>query len=166
MYLFLHLAEQLYNEMIGCTTEEKAYYSAGLVSLQLEFVKRQPSNVKDLIRLVKYWRKTCIADKSTRKTRLPSSYPLELITIHCWEKAEKPQSFDKRVGFKAVLLKLVDNCDIDVRWFNYYDEALAKRGIKRINKRFVFVPAQGKIASKSQEGGCPFKSGGGERRTS
>ena len=151
--------------MIGCTTKEKAYYSAGLVSLQVEFVKGQPSNVKDLIRLVKYWRKTCIADKSTGKTRLPSSYPLELITIHCWEKAEKPQSFDKRVGFKAVLLKLVENCNIDVRWLNYYDEALAKRGIKRINKRFVFVPAQGKIASKGQEGGCPVKSGGGERRT-
>ena len=86
---FLHFAEQLYNGMIGCTTEEKAYYSAGLVSLQVELVKGQPSIVKDLIRLVKYWRKTCIED--TGKIRLPSSYPLELITIYCWEKAGKPQ---------------------------------------------------------------------------
>ena len=152
---FLHFAEQLYNEMIGCTTEEKAYYSAGLVSFQVEFVKGQPSIVKDLIRLVKYWRKTCIED--TGKTRLPSSYPLELITIHCWEKAGKPQSFDIRAGFKAVLQQLVDNCHIDVCWYKYYSMALAERGIKGIRKRFVFVPLQGKLHTRSGGEGMPIE---------
>ena len=152
---FLHFAEQLYNEMIGCTTEEKAYYSAGLVSFQVEFVKGQPSIVKDLIRLVKCWRKTCIED--TGKTRLPSSYPLELITIHCWEKAGKPQSFDIRAGFRAVLQQLVDYCHIDVCWYKYYNMALAERGIKGIREGFVFVPVQGKLQTTSGEEGMPIE---------
>ena len=126
--------------MIGCKTKDKGYYSAGLVSYQMDFVKGQPAIVKDLIRLVKYWRKTCIED--TGEIRLPSSYPLELITIHCWEKAGKPESFDIRAGFKAVLKQLVENCHINVRWDEYYSEALARRGIngmKEKNKRFFFV---------------------------
>jgi len=119
----------------------------------VEFVKEQPPIVKNLIRLVKYWRKTCIEDKSTGNTRLPSSYPLELIAIDCWEKAGKPLRFDIRASFKAVLQQLVDNCHIHVIWHKYYDEALAKRGIRGMNIRFVFVPPKGKILSKTQAGG-------------
>ena len=166
MCIFLYFAEQLYKEMIGCTTEDRRYYSAHFVSLQVEFVERQPSNVKDLIRLVKYWRKTCIAD--TGKTRLPSSYPLELITIACWEKAGKPERFDIRAGFKAVLEQLVDNCNINVRWYECYSEALAERGIKamkKMNKRFVFVLVQGKSQARSGGEACRYKSDGGDRST-
>ncbi|XP_020627891.1 2'-5'-oligoadenylate synthase 1-like isoform X2 [Orbicella faveolata] len=134
--------EQLYEEMIRCTTDDKRYYSVHFVRLQIEFVKVQPSSVKNLIRLVKYWRKTCIEDKSSGKTRLPSSYPLELITIACWEKAGKP-SFDIRAGFKAVLQQLVKNCHIHVIWHKYYSEAVAERGIKgmKISPPFVLDPA-------------------------
>ena len=35
-------------------------YSSSLVELQVDFVKRLPAGVKNLIRLVKHWRKTCI----------------------------------------------------------------------------------------------------------
>ena len=153
MCIFLYFAEKLYKEMIGCTPEDRRYYSAHFVSLQVEFVKGQPPIVKDLIRLVKYWRKTCIED--TGEIRLPSSYPLELITIHCWEKAGKPQSFDIRAGFKAVLQQLVEYCNINVRWYINYDKALAKRTIKRMSKRFVFVPVQGKLQTRSGEEGMP-----------
>ena len=153
MCIFLYFAEKLYKEMIACTPEDRRYYSAHFVSLQVEFVKGQPPIVKDLIRLVKYWRKTCIED--TGKIRLPSSYPLELITIHCWEKAGKPQSFDIRTGFKAVLQQLVEYCNINVRWYINYDKALAKRTIKRMSKRFVFVPVQGKLQTRSGEEGMP-----------
>ena len=156
MCIFSHFAEKLYDEMIGCKRKKRGYYSAHFVSLQVEFVKSQPAIVKDLIRLVKYWRKTCIADKSDVKTRLPSSYPLELITIHCWEKAGKPNPFDIRVGFKAVLQKLVDNRHIDVRWCEYYSEALANRGIKGMttsDDRFVFVAVQGKSQARPGGGG-------------
>ncbi|XP_067056712.1 2'-5'-oligoadenylate synthase 1-like [Acropora muricata] len=129
--------EELYKEMIGCTPEDRRYYSAHFVELQVEFVKGQPSIVKDLIRLVKYWRKTCIED--TGKTRLPSSYPLELITIHCWEKAGKPESFDIRAGFKVVLQQLVEYCDINVRWYINYDKDPHKGRIKRMSKSRPFM---------------------------
>ena len=152
--------------MIHCETEDRDFYSAHFVDLQKEFVTGQPPIVKDLIRLVKYWRKTCII-KDTRKTRLPHSYPLELITIHCWEKAGKPESFDIRAGFKAVLKQLVENCHIYVCWDEYYSEALAQRGIngmKKKNKRFVFVLIKGKSQARPT-GECPNKSDGSDRRT-
>ena len=146
MCIFLHFVEQLYNEMIDCATEDKAFYSAHFVSSQVEFVEGQRPNVKDLIRLVKYWRKTCIEEKHSVTTRLPSSYPLELITIACWEKAGKPSSFDIRAGFKAVLQRLANNCDIRFIWYEYYDKATAERGIKGMeSKRFVCVSVQGKL---------------------
>ena len=139
--------------MICCTTKDKAYYSAHLVSLQVEFVKGQPPNVKNLIRLVKYWRKTCIEDKSTGTARLPSSYPLELITIACWEEADEPPSFDIRAGFKAVLQRLVDNCHIRFIWYNYYTKDIAERGSKGMeSKRFVFLPVQGKLQARPSRG--------------
>ncbi|XP_020627944.1 2'-5'-oligoadenylate synthase 1-like [Orbicella faveolata] len=133
---------KLYEEMIDCTTEDQDFYSAHLVSLQKEFVKDQPPIVKNLIRLVKYWRKTCIEDKSTGEPRLPSSYPLELITIDCWENAAGKTSFDIRAGFKAVLERLADNCHIHVIWHKYYDKDLAERGIKMCESPpFVLDPA-------------------------
>ena len=151
---FLHFAEQLFKEMIDCTTKGKGCHSAHFVSLQVEFVKSQQPIVKNLIRLVKYWRKTCVEDKSSGSTKLPSSYLLELITIACWEKAGKPSSFDIRAGFKAVLQQLVDNCHIHFIWYNYYNEATAKRGIKAMgSKRFVFVSVQGKLQVRRQGGG-------------
>ena len=152
MCIFLHFVEQLYNEMIDCATEDRAYYSAHFVSSQVEFVEGQPPNVKDLIRLVKYWRKTCIEDKISGTARLPSSYPLELITIACWQKAGKP-SFDIRAGFKAVLQRLANNSDISFVWYKYYDKATAERGIKRMeSKRFVLVSVQGKLLERPRRG--------------
>lgn len=144
--------------MICCKAKDKGYYSAHFVSLQEEFVREQPPEVKNLIRLVKYWRKTCIEDKNTGKTRLPSSYPLELITIACWEKAGKP-SFDIRAGFKAVLQQLVKNCHIYFTWDKYYNEAVAKRGIKGMKIRFVFVPVQEKSKQDPGRGWgkCSYK---------
>ena len=153
---FLHFAEQLYKEMIDCPAKDRGYYSAHFVSLQVDFVKDQLPNVKNLIRLVKYWRKTCIEDKSSGTARLPSSYPLELITIACWEKAGKPSPFDIRVGFKAVLQRLINNCQIRFIWDTYYDKAIAERGIKGMeSKRFVFIPLQGELQLRPRRGeGC------------
>ena len=126
-------------EMLDCSDEDKRYYSAALVKLQVEFVKSKPAKVKDLIRLVKYWRKTCIEDKVCGP-RLPTSYPLELITIFCWEDAGRPNSFDTRVGFKAVLQKLVDYNDIKIMWYKNYSEELARKGINKINPQRFVVP--------------------------
>ena len=100
------------------------YYSAALVKLQVEFVKKRPTNVKDLIRLVKYWRKKYLPKK--RRKRRPPSYLLELLTIHAWEKAKCPKSFNIKIGFKAVIEVLESHRNLRVSWGDYYPESIIK----------------------------------------
>ena len=98
------------------------YYSAALVKLQVKFVDKRPSNVKDLIRLVKYWRKTYIPQIDHE--RLPPSYLLELLTIHAWEKAKSPKKFNIKIGFKAVMELLENHRDLGVSWKDYYSKSI------------------------------------------
>ena len=100
------------------------YYSAALVKLQVEFVKKRPTNVKDLIRLVKYWRKKYLPKK--RRKRRPPSYLLELLTIHAWEKAKCPKTFNIKIGFKAVMEVLESHRNLRVSWGDYYSESIIK----------------------------------------
>ena len=83
-----------------------------LTKKQVEFVKRYGASVKRLIRLVKYWRK-----KEVPAGRYyPSSYPFELLTIHAWEKAGSPGTFNTVQGFCQVLKYLVEYSEIKVMW--------------------------------------------------
>ena len=100
--------------------ENWEYYSAALVKLQVKFVDKRPANVKDLIRLVKYWRKTYI--QQIGHERLPPSYLLELLTIHAWEKANCPQKFNIKIGFKAVMELLEDHSNLRVSWDDNYSK--------------------------------------------
>ena len=94
------------------------YYSASLVKIQRDFVKERPANVKDLIRLVKYWRKTFVPQIGSK--RLPPSYLLELLTIHAWERANRPESFDMKIGFKAIMEVLKNHQSLRAFWEHYY----------------------------------------------
>ena len=98
------------------------YYSAALVKLQVKFVDKRLANVKDLIRLVKYWRKTYIPQIDHE--RLPPSYLLELLTIHAWEKAKSPKKFNIKIGFKAVMELLENHRDLGVSWKDYYSKSI------------------------------------------
>ena len=100
--------------------ENWEYYSAALVKLQVKFVKDRPPNVKDLIRLVKYWRKTYIPQIDHE--RLPPSYLLELLTIHAWEKAKCPKKFNIKIGFKAVMELLENHSNLRVSWDDNYSK--------------------------------------------
>ena len=100
--------------------ENWEYYSAALVKLQVKFVDKRPANVKDLIRLVKYWRKTYI--QQIGHERLPPSYLLELLTIHAWEKANCPQKFNIKIGFKAVMELLENHSNLRVSWDDNYSK--------------------------------------------
>ena len=113
--------QRFYRNMRGDKTNWK-YYSAALVLIQRHFVKERPALVKDLIRLVKYWRKTFLPKKSAK--RLPPSYLLELLTIHAWENANRPERFDMKIGFKAVIEALKDHQRLRVSWGDYYTEDL------------------------------------------
>ena len=102
--------------------ENWEYYSAALVKLQVKFVDKQPANVKDLIRLVKYWRKTYIPQIGHE--RLPPSYLLELLTIHAWEEAECPKKFNIKIGFKAVMELLKNHSNLRVSWDDNYPKSI------------------------------------------
>ena len=102
--------------------ENWEYYSAALVKLQVKFVDKRPANVKDLIRLVKYWRKTYIPQIGHE--RLPPSYLLELLTIHAWEKAKCPKKFNIKIGFKAVMELLKNHSNLRVSWNDNYPKSI------------------------------------------
>ena len=107
--------------MLRDTKENWPYYSAALVKVQRNFVKKRPASVKDLIRLVKYWRKTYIPQSGSK--HVPPSYLLELLTIHAWENANPlnaPESFDMKIGFKAVMEVLKNHQSLRVHWEDYY----------------------------------------------
>ncbi|XP_035684110.1 2'-5'-oligoadenylate synthase 1A-like [Branchiostoma floridae] len=96
--------------------------SAALVELQVAFVKKQPAEVKNLIRLVKMWKASCVWEPSL------TSYPLELLCIHTW----RPH-MSVADAFEAVLRKLSDYRSIYTYWSDNYtavidhEEMLSKR---------------------------------------
>ena len=118
---FVLKGEKFYKEMLSDTKENWPYYSAALVKIRRDFVKKRPASVKDLIRLVKYWRKKYILQSGSKL--LPPSYLLELLTIHAWENANPlnpPESFDMKIGFKAVMEVLKNHQSLRVSWEDYY----------------------------------------------
>ncbi|XP_073230619.1 2'-5'-oligoadenylate synthase 1-like [Porites lutea] len=119
--------KRVYKEMRG-DKKIRPYCSAALVRSQVEFVEKQPPNVKDLIRLVKYWRKTYIPQIGHE--RLPPSYLLELLTIHAWEKAKCPTTFDMKIGFKAVMKLLKVHYKLRVYWGDYYGKDVITCSLK------------------------------------
>ena len=119
---FVLKGEKFYQEMRRDTKENWPYYSAALVKVQRDFVKERPASVKDLIRLVKYWRKKYIPQSGSK--HVPPSYLLELLTIHAWENANRPKSFDIRTGFKAVMKDLKNHRSLYVSWDRYYKRNL------------------------------------------
>ncbi|XP_056016122.1 2'-5'-oligoadenylate synthase 1A-like [Ostrea edulis] len=111
---------KIYTTMGAQSPSLREYYSAALAPLQISFVSDVPTKVKTLIRLVKYWRKTCF-EESTRRKRLPSSYLLELITIGEWEDAGGSVNFDLMKGFLHVLLAIADYKRLKHAWNTNYD---------------------------------------------
>ncbi|XP_038044085.1 2'-5'-oligoadenylate synthase 1A-like [Patiria miniata] len=90
----------LFETMMTRSSEDRELYSVSFAKSQVDFVKRQPGCVKELIRLVKNWAYTELPEE------LQKSYPLELITIFKWQRAGKPESFNKTRGLKDVLRSL------------------------------------------------------------
>ena len=119
---FVLKGETFYKEMLRDTEDNWPYYSAALVKIQRDLVRERPRSVKDLIRLVKYWHKTFISQ--TGGEHLLPSYLLELLTIHAWENANRPEEFDMRIGFKAVMEVLQNNRSLHVSWDRYFKRDL------------------------------------------
>ncbi|XP_077992168.1 2'-5'-oligoadenylate synthase 1A-like [Glandiceps talaboti] len=134
--------EETYQTMFGLSRRQVNYYSVPLCQLQLEFVRKQPTRAKTLIRLVKYWRKTEVEKKKKKATlRYPNSYSMELITIHVWEEAVKPRRINLAGAFKAVLRQLVNYKHLDVEWYDYYSPEIADQARWETERPILLDPA-------------------------
>ena len=147
--------------MLSDTKENWPYYSAALVKIQTDFVRELPASVKDLIRLVKYWHKTFISQ--TGGEHLLPYYLLELLTIHAWENANRPEEFDMRIGFKAVMEVLQNNRSLHVSWDRYFKRDLIpsryihevfKTSFPRIKGAVFYTLEDHRRTGRGGEGGC------------
>ncbi|XP_048249318.1 2'-5'-oligoadenylate synthase 1A-like isoform X2 [Haliotis rufescens] len=89
----------VYRQMETMGEHERSFMSVCLGPLQTEFVKTRPPRVKDLIRLVKHWKRTEDVDELV-------SYSIELIVIKECETPGKLENFDLKAGFTYVLQKI------------------------------------------------------------
>ncbi|XP_071181761.1 2'-5'-oligoadenylate synthase 1A-like [Mytilus edulis] len=122
--------KKIYQMMTDKSEADQSFFSAALVPLQMQFVSQRPTKLKSLIRLVKYWRKTSF-NESTGNKRLPTSYPLEVITISQWLKECGRGNFDLRKGFYNVLKALVNYRDLAYVCEDNYESSDVKSSLKR-----------------------------------
>lgn len=103
---------------IYSTMKEKShlrkYYAKCFARFQVEFVKEVPSRVKDLIRLMKYW-------KYSEDVRILSSYCIELLVIYVWENNDRPNNFTMKTLMKDVVQLLADFKSVAISFDKYYD---------------------------------------------
>ncbi|XP_038076643.1 2'-5'-oligoadenylate synthase 1A-like [Patiria miniata] len=125
--------KKLFDAMLRQQRSDRLYYSPAVIENQLAFVKGQPTAVKALIRLVKYWSYEFLPKG------LQKSYKLELITIHCWESAGRPLRLDKAQGLRAVMLMLSNLSQLRVYWTLHYDAMRAEDVITRFQMRRPIV---------------------------
>ncbi|XP_072036192.1 2'-5'-oligoadenylate synthase 1-like [Amphiura filiformis] len=122
---------QIYESMLCRSSYEREFYSVSLVKLQRDFIKTKPGVVKELTRLVKYWNKQTVGSVLKGTWPLPSSYPMELITILAWERAGSPIAFDRLQGFKAVLsIIATEKSTLNRHWTCNYDESMVQRALR------------------------------------
>uniref|UniRef100_H2XZL5 2'-5'-oligoadenylate synthetase 1 domain-containing protein n=1 Tax=Ciona intestinalis TaxID=7719 RepID=H2XZL5_CIOIN len=77
--------DSLYDELLRQRTSENlTWFCPAAAERQIMFIEEQPDQVKDLIKVVKYWRNA--ADWNEKRWR-PSSYLLSLLLIRAYENA-------------------------------------------------------------------------------
>ncbi|XP_077862040.1 2'-5'-oligoadenylate synthase 1-like [Saccoglossus kowalevskii] len=132
---------EFYEKIIGIKNEDAEIYNISLCQFQRDFIRDMvPEHVKDLIRLVKYWKKV-VADKVIpKKLRKPTCQQLELLTVYVWETAGKPEDIDMAQAFKAVLHQVVYYKDLDVAWYYHYTEDIARRAKKSMTMPIMLDP--------------------------
>ncbi|XP_062890253.1 uncharacterized protein LOC134338391 [Mobula hypostoma] len=119
-----HPNPRVYEDLIK-TGEPGGEFSTCFTELQRNFVKRCPTKLKSLIRLVKHWYIEYVRRpyKPTlqRGEYLPPKYALELLVIYAWESAEKGENFNTAEGFCTVLKLIVQYQYLWVFWRENYD---------------------------------------------
>ena len=105
----------------------------------MEFVKGKPANLKNLIRLIKYWKKENV--RATGTGRIPTSYVMELITIHLWEKHKGYDgTFNTLKALHGVMTALTDVTSLHAIWKNNYQTNKIPSSIQK-ERPLVMDPA-------------------------
>ncbi|XP_066284330.1 2'-5'-oligoadenylate synthase 1-like [Branchiostoma lanceolatum] len=108
---------EVYQSMRG---QDPYKYSASFVGLQVEFVREKPARLKNLIRLVKSWKK---AQDARFGRKLGSSWLWELISIYvCETKVGSTSSFNMKQAFKMVMETVVNYSSLRALWTTYYSD--------------------------------------------
>ena len=119
---------QIFESMLRRSKDDREFYSASLVKLQVEFIRSKPGAVKELTRLVKYWNSKVVASDLADKWPLPNSYSMELITVLAWERAGSPERFNRLQVFKAVLTIIATELPtLEKWWTDNYDDNMVDR---------------------------------------
>jgi 2'-5'-oligoadenylate synthetase len=106
--------------MASYDEQTRSFCSAALAEVQLDFVRERPAKLKSLIRLVKHWCKSYLPNSSDRQ-RMPNSYLIELVTIHSWEQAGKPDRFETAALFKAIMVAFCSHSQLNIAWNRYHN---------------------------------------------
>uniref|UniRef100_V9KSH5 54 kDa 2'-5'-oligoadenylate synthase-like protein 2 n=1 Tax=Callorhinchus milii TaxID=7868 RepID=V9KSH5_CALMI len=100
-------------------------FSTSFTELQRDFVRKSPTKLKSLIRLVKYWYKEYVRRLHKQNLRsgefLPHKYALELLIIYAWESTKQGQNFNTAEGFRTLLELVVRYQELWLFWTEYYD---------------------------------------------
>lgn len=136
----------LFRRLCNCGhSDEAQLLSLSLLQYQVDFVKAATLGVKDLIRLVKHWFRTSFAKPSqeNRFRRLPSSYTVELLTLHAWQLAGKPIFFSLLQGLRAVLRLLLRCSELCILWDELYTPYCqgVRRTLQEQTRPFILDPA-------------------------
>ncbi|GAB1290111.1 2'-5'-oligoadenylate synthase 1A [Apodemus speciosus] len=132
-------------------------FSTCFTELQRNFLKRHPTKVKSLIRLVKYWYHLTVRRNWGKP--LPPQYALELLTVYAWERGNEFVDFDTAQGFRTVLELVTKYKQLRIYWTMYYDfehqevSSYLHRKLRRI-RPVILDPADptGNIAGSNSEG--------------
>ncbi|XP_037367434.1 LOW QUALITY PROTEIN: 2'-5'-oligoadenylate synthase 1 [Talpa occidentalis] len=129
-------------------------FSPCFTELQRAFLRRRPTKVKSLIRLVKCWYQQC---KEKLGKPLPAQYALELLTVYAWEHGSGETEFSTAQGFRTVLELVLEYERLCIFWEKYYgfeNASISKYLTKQIKRRrpVILDPADptGNVAGESQ----------------
>ncbi|XP_034296623.1 2'-5'-oligoadenylate synthase 1A-like [Pantherophis guttatus] len=103
-------------------------FNTSFTELQRNFVKRCPTKLKDLLRLVKHWYKE-IKKQSSTDSKFPPKFALELLTIYAWEEANGGEQFKTEEGFCTVMKLITQYQDLCLYWTKYYPLDNSKVGL-------------------------------------
>ena len=119
--------------------EDKSPYQPTLSDLQHNLFQSLPTPVKDVILLVKYWRR----HRLMLRTDKPAARFYELLVIHCWELAGNPEAFNLAAALKSVFTALSEWKNIHITWEEsrslLYPRRIAEGNKRDIISRYIFM---------------------------